>query len=74
MRTFKNDFESPVEGSRSKSPFERRPMVKRVLFIRNQVGLVSVYRNVESDWTLVLDLPENKYEQMVLQCTSLIFK
>ena len=32
-----------------KSPFAKRPMVKRALFIRNQLGIVSVTESVESD-------------------------
>ena len=32
-----------------KSPFAERPMLKRPLFIGNQLGLVSVYTSVESD-------------------------
>ena len=32
-----------------KSPFAKSLMVKRVLFIGNQLGLLSVYKSVESD-------------------------
>ena len=33
----------------AKSPFAIRPMLKRALFIGNQLGVVSVYMSVESD-------------------------
>ena len=36
-------------NSFAKSPFAKRLMIKRVLFIRNQLGLVFVYKSVESD-------------------------
>ena len=32
-----------------KSPFAKRLMVKMALYIGNQLGLVSVYKSVESD-------------------------
>ena len=38
-----------IVGVRSKSPFVKRPMAKRALFIRHQLCLVSVYKSVESD-------------------------
>ena len=40
---------SPIPKSFTKSPFAERPMLKRALFIGNQLGLVSVYTSVESD-------------------------
>ena len=36
------------------SPFEKRPMVERALFIINQLGLVSVNKGMESDKKNVL--------------------
>ena len=41
---------SPIpESLFTQSPFAKRPLLKRALFIGNQSGLVSVYTSVESD-------------------------